>query len=177
MNIDPRILNRLQGLLAMTESNNEHEASNAQAKLEALCAKYGVKLEDLASVNEVKDIHWFRYDSAHSKTILRQTALRVLGADADAYYVQRNKQLYLGFECTASGAAELGLWWSVMRAAFKKHEEASAIAFAHANKLYRPEPLKNDTERELTSVELQALQMARNIERTEVHTAIEKKRG
>lgn len=174
--IDPRIMNRLQGLLALTASDNEHEAQNAQAKLEALCKKYGVDILDLCDAHEEKEVYWFRYDSAQSKTVLLQTAAKVLGEDGNSYYKNSSKQLYLGFKCTKSMSAELSLWWSVMRAAFKKHEEASTIAFVHANRLYPSAPSQDERPpKELTDVDRAALAMSRNIKPTEVLQAIGRK--
>lgn len=174
--IDPRILNRLQGLLALTASNNVHEAQSAQAKLEALCKKYKIDILDLCNVEEEKEVHWFRYDSANSKTIILQTAGKVLGEDGNSYYTNRSKQLYVGFKCTKSAAAELGLWWSVMRAAFKEHEKASTIAFVHANRLYHSAPLKEERKpREMTDIDRAALAMADHIAPTQVNKALSHK--
>lgn len=171
--IDPRVLNRLQGLLALTASDNKHEAQSAQAKLEALCAKHGVRLDDLCDVHEEKELHWFRYDNEMSKLILKQTGSRVLGDGAEYIYTNKGRQRQIGFECTASQAAELRLWWSVMRDAYKRHEEAAAIAFVHANKLYHPNPKKTDEPRRpMSDVERQALGMVDSINPTAVYKAL-----
>jgi len=125
---------RLMKLLALSESSNKHEASNAQRRIEALCAKHNVAIEDLISEDEKVSTYWFRYDCKLTKSVLINTVWKA--TNISTMYRSGARQRQVGVECTKSQAAEIELWWSVMRAAFKQHLEDTTKAFIQANDLY-----------------------------------------
>lgn len=162
---------RLMKLVALTESNNEHEAGNAMSRLKALCSKHGVHMEDLLNESEEVSMYWFRYDNPYVKQVLINTMWKA--TNITQTWRNRAKQRQVGVECTKSQAAEIDLWWSVMRAAFKQHLDDATSAFIMANNLYG----KCDDESEVdTTTDWEALErqaaMANGIEPTPVHKGI-----
>lgn len=132
--MNPKLRSRLLKLLALTASSNQHEAANAQSRIDALCAKHNVNMDDLLDETEQVSMHWFRYDDKNSKAVLLNTIWRA--TDILDTWQCASKQRQVGVKCTRSQAAEIQLWWSVMRQAFKQHMEDSTNAFIIANKLF-----------------------------------------
>lgn len=168
MNIEPKLKERLMKLLALTESGNRFEAAGAQSRIEALCKKHKVDIAALMDESEAVEMHWFRYDNPYSKTVLAQTMFKI--TNTVEYWTNRSRQSQLGVKCTPSQAAELSLWWSVMRKAIKQHLEASTHAFVQANKLFGDSSVLPDREYTEEEIKLQerAARLARSIDPTQV---------
>ncbi|ANO57470.1 hypothetical protein [Vibrio phage vB_VhaS-tm] len=170
--MDSKLKARLMKLVALTESNNEYEAGNAMSRLKALCMKHGVHMEDLLNQSEEVSMHWFRYDNPYVKQVLINTVWKA--TNITQTWKNRAKQRQVGIECTKSQAAEIELWWSVMRQAFKQHLEDATSAFIMANALYGESDGEDDVDRETDwdALERQAA-MANGIQPTPVHKGIE----
>lgn len=172
--MNEKLKGRLLKLLALTKSSNEHEAANAQSRIEALCKKHGVNINDLLDESEAIETHWFRYDDQYSKTVLIQTIYRA--TNISKMFRSRYKQRQTGVECTKSQAAEIELWWGVMRAAFKQHIEDCTNAFVMANNLYG-EPSEEESDNDDMDWEAleRVMRLAQNVSPTPVMRGIENK--
>lgn len=164
---------RLMKLVALSESSNEHEAGNAMSRLKALCAKHKVHMDDLLNESEEVSMYWFRYDNPYVKQVLLNTIWKA--TDIYRTYTSRAKQRQVGVECTKSQAAEIELWWSVMRQAFKQHLDDATNAFVIANKLYGNSDENSNDDDALVDWDAVDRQnaMANAIEPTPVHKGIE----
>lgn len=169
--MNPKLKSRLTKLLALTESSNEHEASNAEHRIKVLCVKHNVSIDDILDENERVDTHWFRYDNPYSKAILVNTIWRA--SNINNFLKSRQRQRQLGVKCTKSQAAEIDLWWSVMRQAFKTHMDDITNAFIIANKLFGE---SEDTDTDLDDLDWDTLErqhkLADSIEPTKVMKGI-----
>lgn len=171
--MNPKLKARLFKLLALSESGNKHEADNAMSRLKTLCSKHGVTLEELTSENEEVTMHWFRYSDAFGKRVLVNTIWRA--TDINNCFRNSSKQRQVGVKCTKSQAAEIRLWWSVMRKAFEQHLDDTTSAFIAANGLYGKSELdSDDSDFDWEAWERQQA-LARNIKATSVHKALESK--
>lgn len=173
--MDAKLKDRLLKLLALTESSNEHESASAMRRIEALCAKHGVNMDDLVDPSEEVRMHWFRYDNPYSKSVLLNTIWRA--TNINQTFKSGGRQRQVGVKCTTSQASEIDLWWSVMRASLKQHLEDSTLAFIYANKLFGESEKESDYE--LTDEEVEAAERASNlaarIKPTAVYKALESK--
>jgi hypothetical protein len=173
VNIEPKLKDRLLKLLALTESGNRFEAANAQSRIEALCKKHGVDVNVLTDACEDVVMHWFRYDNSYSQQVLGQTIFRLTNI-VDTW-TNKSRQRQTGVQCTASQAAEIELWWSVMRAALKQHLADSTHAFIQANRLFGDSavlPERERTEEEIAAAE-RAMRLAKLIDPTQVLKRLE----
>lgn len=171
--IEPKLKDRLLKLLALTESGNRHEAATAQSRIEALCKKHGVDIAVLMDESEAVEMHWFRYDNQYSQQVLGQTIFRV--TNIFQTWTNKSRQRQTGVECTASQAAEIELWWSVMRAALKQHLDDSTYAFIQANRLFGDSTVLPERERsaeEIAAAE-RAMRLAKLINPTQVLKRLE----
>ncbi len=136
--MNPKLKDRLLKLLALTKSSNTHESASAQSRIEKLCALHGVNLRDLDSESEEVALHWVSYGSKYEKTVLINVLWKVV--NYDTLYRNASKSNQLGYYATTSKAAELDLWWAVMRKAFLLQMDKTlsdlATGFIIANQIY-----------------------------------------
>jgi len=171
--MEAKLKDRLLKLLALTESSNEHEAASAQSRIEKLCAKHGVNINDLLDVTEEVTMHWFRYDNAQSRKVLYNTIWKA--SNINSFYKNSYKQRQVGVKCTKSQDAEIDLWWSVMRESFNVFLKDIASAFISANNLYGvSEEAETETEVDIDWDEYERVQkLAQGLEPTAVLKRLE----
>tara|TARA_B100000700_G_scaffold331816_1_gene469532 strand:- start:9028 stop:9519 length:492 start_codon:yes stop_codon:yes gene_type:complete len=158
-------------LIALTESSNKYEAINAQAKIEALCRKYKVDINDLTSEKEeVKErlIYW--YNMPYKKLAIQ--ILYMLFPETPIYS-SRVKQNNLVVDLSDGDFAQLELYWNVLKPALKKYMENSVSAFIAANNLY-PKDVE-PVAKEYTEEDYKIMEMAQSIDATPIHQALENK--
>ena len=132
--MNEKLKKRLEKLLAMTKSTNEHEVKNAESRIRILCVKHDVDIDELLDESEAVEMHWYRYDNTYVKDVLKNTIWKA--TNINTFFKNRSRQRQVGVKCTKSQAAEIDLWWSVMRAAFKQHLDDTVSAFIIANDLF-----------------------------------------
>lgn len=165
-----KIRKRLDKLLALTESNNKHEADNALSRIKTLCSKHGIDYQQLIDESEIKESFWFRYDNSNSEQVLVNAIWKICGNVQ--IYKNRYKQRQLCVDITKGEAAELELYWSIMRAAFKQHLKDATNAFIMANNIYgESEDEEGSSDVDWDAVERQ-MRMAENINPTQCNKAI-----
>jgi hypothetical protein len=138
MKIDSKLKDRLAKLLALSKSDNEHEAASAQSRIEKLCKLHNVNIDDLFGCDEQVTMHWFKYRDSYSERVLLNVIWRVTNIQDGWANPMRPNQT--GVQCTASQAAEISLWWGVLQRAFLIEMNTLLLdfssAFIRANKLY-----------------------------------------
>lgn len=169
--MNPKLKKRLEKLLAMTKSSNEHEAANAESRIAALCVKHNVDIDQLYDESEAIETYWFRYDDANSKQVLLNVIWKA--SNINKTWKNKSKQRQVGVDCTASQAAEINLWWCIMRKAFKQHLTDVTNAFIIANELFGESSEHDDYEVDWDwdAIERQR-ELASSIKPTKVHKAI-----
>lgn len=172
--MNPKIKKRLLKLVALTESTNEHEAVNAEARIRRLCVQHNIDIDVILSESEEVEMYWFRYDNPYVKTVLKNTLWRATGVNQT--YKNPTKQRQIGIYLTEGQNAEAELWCSIMRDAFKKHLNDSTSAFIMANNLYGESEDGDDDSDPLTDEEIKAIarrmELAEGITPTRVNKAI-----
>lgn len=79
--VDQKLLDRVQKLLALAESDNEHEAALALGKAQALMAEHNITLGRL-KLNDVGETH---YDSKVSISVVKPYELALMNLVAKAF--------------------------------------------------------------------------------------------
>ncbi len=169
--MNKRLQRKLDKLLALAGSSNEHEASNAMSRLEKMCVANGVDIATILDQDEATERYWFRYDNPYVKTLLNQVAY-MINPDSVAWQ-SRGKQRQRGYDLTKSQKAEFDLYYSIMRAKLKEHLELSVSAFIQANNLF---PETSDTDYDPSDIDWERYDkieaLAQGIDKTHVHKAI-----
>lgn len=173
--MDAKLKRKLDKLVALSTSSNEHEASNAMSRLEKLCAANNVVIDELLDQDNTTERCWYRYDNPYIKTLLEQLGAMV-APDHKWIFTNRAKQRQVGFDLTKAQKAEYDLYYSIMRSKLKEHLELSVVAFINANDLF---PERADTEEiDWDNFDLERAQkiadMAGSIDKTHVHKRLEK---
>lgn len=160
------IMEKLKKLKALADRDCAGEAHNARRLLEKMCAKYGVKLEELAEEKPEK----------HKFVVGRSVLLHTLFSQCYGY-VMKNKQNMsywrlsrneIVVECTKLEYVELLSLYEWHKAHFEKefeeHRQLLLEAYISKHKIY-PESSGVDG-RELTSAEIERLLKIHALEET-----------
>lgn len=170
--IPDKVVRRLEKLLALTASSNQNEAANAQSRIDALCTKYGIELDQLLSgAEEQKERYIYYYNAPYKKLAIQILYMLV---PERPIYRSRVKQSNLVVDLTDSEYAEFELYHSVLKPALRQHMEDSVSAFISANDIYPdtvPEAFVDDEDEDWARLNRVAA-MASGITPTPVHKAI-----
>ncbi len=176
--MDKKLQKRIQNLLALSESGVGGEKENAKARLDALCTKHNVAIEDFLDTTETTELYWIRYNDTPDKTLLCQVGYMV--SPKCTQWVNKSKQRQIGFEITKSEHAEMILRFTILRRELKILLERTVRAFIQSNHIF---PDKGDVDtsesKKLTQAEMDEidamLKLARGINPTPIHQGIEDK--
>ncbi|MFW0778557.1 MAG: hypothetical protein ACN2B6_12650 [Rickettsiales bacterium] len=178
MSISPKLQSRLDKLLKLVEQGVGGERDNAMARLEGLCKKHGVDMQELMDGDDHKEMYWFRYDNPYVHRMLRQLAYQILGWDDYCTYKNRYKQRQMGVELTKSQHAEFTIYYEAYRAALKQQLDDVVGAFIAVNNIYPPAELSRPDEDDDRDIDWDKLdreaELASAMSRTHVHKRLEK---
>lgn len=152
------VMDKLRKLQRLAERGERGEARNARAAIERLCAKYGIRLEELAEEQTKK----YRFEVGQNGTIRNlflQCYCKVMNVEKVSYWEEGKANVII--ELTALQYAELSSLWDWHKEHFKREleetREALFIAYCQKHKIY-PE---TSTESESQPHELTAKEKAR----------------
>ncbi|MCU8207775.1 hypothetical protein M2H09_20885 [Vibrio vulnificus] len=131
-NLPTKLKKRLYQLAELATRGVGGERENAEARLERLLDKYGIKMADFFETDCEQEF-FFTYSTKFEERLFLQIALS-MGIDDIWEYKGTRK---LSVNCSVSNHAELSLKYGVYKRALKDEMDMTFHAFIHAQKLYR----------------------------------------
>ncbi len=138
--MNDRLLSKLKKLMAIVNgSQHPGERNSAQSKVEAYLKQHGLTLLDLDDVlsETVTKPRHFRYNTSHEKTILTQLFCRVLDKWEFDCWVNSN-YTRLTIHCTDEQAAEIAVYYEVIKRDLNEQLKDYVSAFINKNQLFPP---------------------------------------
>lgn len=155
-----RIRDRLMKIKRLAESGETHEAANARMHLEAMLAKYGMKMADLAE--DARTQRTFEYGCRDELTLLAIVCSLNIGSQrtTDAQYRPSTKQLFV--DLTAYEYAEIRSMYDWHRTNFRKEKRRLLKTFCDAYLIKHDLLVGSDSNqpRELTEAEIRQIREA-----------------
>ncbi|EHK2887975.1 hypothetical protein J7G16_002818 [Vibrio parahaemolyticus] len=131
MEIPEKVKVRLYKLLELTERGVGGEKKNAEARLDALLAKYNIKKDEFIEVEQSQEFS-LSYKSNFERRLLCQIAWSI-GIE-DVWKVRGINSLLV--DCSPAIFAELKLKFAIYRKALQDEFELTFHAFIHRQSLY-----------------------------------------
>lgn len=131
-----KILELAKKLKALADKGVGGEAVNAAKKLELICLKHGINLEDLD--DEKLQMGWFNVRPEQRKFFI-QVVSSVLGNDFDTYSRLKNGKKIkdvVGIELKPAQIAEIEMKFSFYWRAYQEEHDIFYRAFIQTNQLY-----------------------------------------
>jgi hypothetical protein len=147
------LTDKLRKISALAEHGTEGEKANAKRLLEELCAKHGVRLEQL--LEPKKEFFVFKYSDEFERKIFVQTLAMICGWNVRHIPPGKRRKKY---ECELTQVQYLDVKeaYARFRKAWRAQLDDVCSAFIHANKIYGP-PEESDREEELSEAERQRI--------------------
>lgn len=167
MELDKRIEQKLQKLLALAERGEGGEKSNAERMLKRLLDKHGLNISDLS--DEQTDTYWLKYKGPFELRLLSQ----IIGAvrPGATKWKNRKKRQTLGVDTTKQQMLEIGLMFNAYKKALHEEIEILYIAFIHKNDIF-PEDQEPERSEEKTPEERARLFKVANMMNGMAKTAV-----
>jgi len=133
------LFEKLKQIKALAESGVDGEREAAERKLRMLCAKHGVRLEDLAE--ESKAFYKFKFDGELERHLFVQCLVCVCQTNEIRH---RKGPRWIACELTAEQAVRLGECWDHYRKEWRREKAATLLALLKAminqHDLFGPQP-------------------------------------
>ena len=156
-------------LKAMYEGSDGPESENAKEKLETICSKYGISIDQLEE-NDKKE--WrLKYSGFKGEQLMTQVIVSVLG-NVMMWEIKKGgrKQNITIIECTYSEFVEISEKFAFYRDALKKGADLFFSAFVQKNRLFATGEVSS---RELTEDDLKVFRLMDSIESNEFFKQLE----
>lgn len=147
----------MRKLHRLTQSTNEHEATNAQRMLDKLLEKSNMRLVDI--LNEPKKEFSIRYDSTFERKLICQI-IAMVGDHNIPIYRYKAKQRVLFFESTEPQYIEVNQLFEHYNVLLEKQLDAAYLAFLYANNIFPESPQPNPTKKNDDDAELRRAAIA-----------------
>jgi len=171
--MDDALKNKLDALLALSSIGVGGEAVNAEEALNRLLEKHGLQLEDICDESKGLVEVELKYRTALERRLISQILLNITqDLDLTIYKTKGIKEI--SCMVTTSQRAEIVIRYDLFRRDLKNQMNTLYRAFLIKNKIFSP-ARPDEEEREMSTDDYNALQMARGIDRVNIHKQLESK--